>query len=424
MKRLPFVPGRWTRGALTLMLLVAPAFVGLTAASGSAHAAANPKAGDPCTSADLGRRYPFIKSATMTPTITHFKTFFVTAGTTGQQIITLENTTVITVEVGTTTEIRAHFGITALTFVEGFVNRTVKKITASTDKEVQQITWNFLAPGYYGLFKGTRKVTGEYGSLNCTSVDKGAGQYATEWIERPGGSYTTYSIMEEGAIRCEDVVPPTSLMRLAQIQLGCDGVAAKERAERQARETREQAAQDRAAQDQAAQDQAAASEATETGRVVAPFAVPPGFACEAGYYRVGTSDRLLNWWNQDGTDEIRLRGWSTSSRAQWSLCQGPVTNGRAEHVLITRYSGKCLTLVAGEMTVEGGRFFEEDCRTVDDRQRFYLYRDVPGSALVGVQVKSGGFMLGQARVADNEVLRQYSMGMEDGTGTYLLEKIA
>lgn len=388
-------------------MFAASAAIGGTAAAGPALAA-DPKAGEPCTAADLGKRYPLIKSATVTPTITHFKTFFVTAGTTGSQTITLENSTVITVEVGTTTEIRAQFNITTLGNVSAFVNRSVKTITASTDKEVQQMTWNFLAPGYYGLFKGTRKVTGQYAGINCSRVDKGGGQYATEWIERPGGTYTTYSVMEEGAIRCEDAVPPNSLMRLAQIQLGCDGAAAKEKAEKQARQQADEPLTVESA----------------SGTVVAPFAVPPGFACEAGYYRIGTPDRLLNWWNQDGTEEIRLQAWSSSTRAQWSLCQGPVSNGMPEHVLITRYSGKCLALHPGETAAEGGRLLEESCRTVDDRQRFYIYRDVPGSDKVGLQIKSTGFMAGQSVLANNQVLRQYSMGMADGTGTYLLEKVA
>lgn len=411
MKRLSPVPGRWTKGLLTVAMFAASVLVGTSAAGAPALAAAAPKVGDPCTAGDLGKRSPFIKSATVVPTVTHFKTFFVTAGTTGSQVITLENSTVITVEVGTTTQITAQFGISALSFVGAFVNRTVKTSTASTDKEVQQITWNFLAPGYYGLFKGTRKISGEYGSINCDRVDKGGGVFATEWVERPGGSYTTYSVMEEGAIRCEDVVPANSVMRLAQIQLGCDGTAARRAAEQAAERSAEKAAEQPRRQPSA-------------GGEMALFAAPPGFTCEAGYYRIGTPDRLLNWWNQDGTDEIRLRGWSSSARAQWSLCQGPVTNGRPEYVLITRYSGKCLTLHSGETLIEGGRLMEDGCRTVDDSQRFYIYRDVPGSDKVGIQVKSPGYMVGQIRIADNESVRQYSTGMADGTGTYLLEKIA
>ncbi|SEG95555.1 hypothetical protein SAMN05444920_109100 [Nonomuraea solani] len=376
--------------------------IGTIAMGGTATAAADPVVGQPCTAADLGKRHPLVKSATLTPTITHFKTFFVTSGTTGSQVVTLEHTNQIQVAVGTITQITATFNLGVLGNVQAFVNRTVTKTTSSTDRESTQMTWNFVAPGYYGLFKGTRKVTGEYGSINCGRVDKGGGQYATEWIERPGGAYTTYTVMEEGAIRCEDVVPANSIMRQAQIQLGCDGRAAKEEAGRQR-----------------------ADEPSRGGDVVAPLAVPPGFTCDPGYYRIGTPDRLLNWWNQDGTDEIRLQAWSSSTRAQWLLCQGPVSNGMTEHVIITRYGdAKCLTLHSGETASEGGRLQEESCRTVDDRQRFYLYRDVPGSDKIGFQVKSSGFMAGQAVVANNQVLRQYSMGMADGTGTYILEKIA
>jgi hypothetical protein len=59
---------------------------------------------------------------------------------------------------------------------------------------------------------------------------------------------------------------------------------------------------------------------------------------------------------------------------------------------------------------------------VDDGQRFHLYRDVPGSDLVGPQNKMSGSMLGQARVADGESPRQDSTGRADGTGTYVLER--
>ncbi|MFD1538410.1 hypothetical protein [Nonomuraea guangzhouensis] len=407
MKRLRSASGRWTKGVLTLAMLAASGLICLNATP--AGAAADPKPGEACTAADLGKRYPIVKSAVMTPTLTHFKTFFVTAGTTGSQTVTLETSTTVTVEVGTTTQILAGFNIGVLGRVEAFVNRTVKKTTASTDKETQAITWNFIAPGYYGLFKGTRKVTGEYGGLNCTRVDKGGGQYATEWVERPGGSYTTYSVMEEGAIRCEDTVPAGSLMRMAQVQLGCDGLAAKKQAAEQAR---------RQAAEQAKQQ----VEKTASAGAVAPFAVPPGFVCEPGYYRLGTPDRLLNWYNIDGTDEIRLAGWSSATRAHWAVCHGPVSAGMDEYLFISHYSGKCLTLT--EELDEGGRLQEGGCQTVDNRQRFYVYRDVPGSDLVGLQVKSSGFMFGQARVANGETLRQYSTGMADGTGTYLLEKIS
>ncbi|MEI5101822.1 hypothetical protein RB200_29050 [Streptomyces sp. PmtG] len=94
-----------------------------------------------------------------------------------------------------------------------------------------------------------------------------------------------------------------------------------------------------------------------------------------------------------------------------------------EHVFINRESGKCVTLVSAETAAEGGRMDEENCRITDGSQRFHVYQDVPGSGLIGPQNKLTGFMAGQSRVTDNEIMRQYSTGNADGTGTYLLEKI-
>lgn len=363
-------------------------------------AAEDPKAGDACTASDLGKRHPFIKSAVTEPTITHFKGYYITDGSTGSQSITMSTQTVITVEVGNTTQISSGFSIGTLFKVEAFANRTVKKSTATTNAQSQTITWNFLKPGYYGLYQGTSKVTGVYGSLNCGRVDLGGGRSATQWIERPGGTYTTFSTIEEGAVRCEDSVPAGSIMNKAQKILGCTGAPA-----------------------QAAPKAPAPAAKAPTGRVAAPAALPPGFTCLAGYYRIGTPDRLLFWWNADGTAEFRLHAWAKSTRVQWQVCQGPATNGMVEHVFLTRQSKKCLTLRAADAPTESAPFYEEGCRTVDDGQRFYVYQDVPGSNLVGLQNKLTGFMIGQERVTDNDTMRQYSMGKADGTGTYVLEPI-
>ncbi|WP_067460320.1 hypothetical protein [Actinomadura macra] len=393
MVKIPMV----ARGAMALSLAAVSM---LTAASTAAAASADPKPGDTCTSADLGKRHPFIKSAVTDPTITHFKGYYVTDGSTGSQSVTLSTQTVITVQVGNTAQITSGFNIGTLFKVEAFVNSTVTKSTATTNTQSMTITWNFLKPGYYGVYQGTRKVTGEYGSLNCDRVDLGGGRYATRWVARPGGTYTTFSTIEEGAVRCEDKVPAGSIMRKAQTVLGCTGTPPQ---------TRTQAP--------------APAKETPTGHALAPKALPPGFTCLPGYYRIGTPDRLLFWWNADGTDEFRLRAWGSSARPQWQVCQGPTSNGKVEHLLITRQSNKCLTLRPADVPSESVRLFEEGCRTVDDGQRFYVYQDVPGTDLVGLQNKLSGSMIGQERVTDNENMRQYSTGKADGTGTYVLEPI-
>lgn len=401
------VLSRLTTGTASLALIATSALAGVTALAGPAAAAGDPRAGEACTSADLGKRHPFIKSVKVEPTITHFKGYFVTAGSTGSQSVKLSTQTQVTVEVGTSTTVTVGFAFEVLTKAETAVNRTVKKTTATTSAEEQTITWNFTQPGYYGLYQGTRKVTGEYGSLNCDRVDRGDGTYATQWTERPGGRYTTFSTIEEGAIRCEDQVPAGSIMKKAQEILGCEGTAAKERATGKA-----------PAPDSAHKGQ----EASGNGERGAG-SVPPGFTCLPGKYRIGTPDRKLFWVTYGAGDYFRLRpGPRLPEGGTWSMCEGPQSNGKTEYALVNSYKGRCATMTDHSGS-EGAQFRMDPCRTADDYQRFYLYRDVPGSDLIGLQLKANGYMVGQERVVDDTAMRQYSQGKADGTGTYVLEKI-
>ncbi|GGY03663.1 hypothetical protein GCM10010324_58230 [Streptomyces hiroshimensis] len=73
-------------------------------------------------------------------------------------------------------------------------------------------------------------------------------------------------------------------------------------------------------------------------------------------------------------------------------------------------------------STEGGEVQQAACKTADNLQPFYIYRDVPGSNKIDIQNKQSGFMIGQERISDNQPMRQYSLGKPDGTGTYLLEK--
>ncbi|MEV0443750.1 hypothetical protein AB0I84_22675 [Streptomyces spectabilis] len=397
---------RLTTGTAALALVATSALAGVTALASPAVAAADPKAGEACTSADLGKRYPFTKSVKVEPTITHFKGYFVTAGSTGSQAVKLSTQTQVTVAVGTSTTIKTNFDFGVLFKAEASINRTVQKTTATTSAAEQTITWNFTQPGYYGLYQGTRKVTGEYGSLNCDRVQRDDGTYATQWTERPGGQYTTFSTIEEGAIRCEDQVPASSIMKKAQEILGCDGTAAKKQDKK-------------APAPRAARKHQKASVNSELGT----SAAPPGFTCLPGTYRIGTPDRKLYWTTFGAGDYFRLRpGPRLPEGATWSVCEGPQSNGRTEYALVNGYKGRCATMTDHSDT-EGAMFRMDPCRTADDYQRFYIYRDVPGSDLVGLQLKANGHMVGQERVVDDTAMRQYSAGNTDGTGTYVLQKI-
>ncbi|WP_199818821.1 hypothetical protein [Streptomyces sp. NRRL B-1347] len=245
--------------------------------------------GDSRTAADLGTRHPYIKTTEVSPTITHFKGWYVTEGTTGNQTVTTSTQTTITVSVGLNNSIEGGFASETLGKAGVSVGLNVKAESSSTSTESNSVAWNFNQAGYYGVYKGTKKVTGTYGSLNCNRVQQNDGSWALKWIEgSEGGSFTTYTTLEEGA------VAPTATQK-------------------HNRHTQ-----------------------------------PP--ATERGVLR---------------------------------------------------------TLPCAE----------------DDLQRFYIYRDVPGSPKIGVQNKYTGSMMGHDRYADGEFLRQYSSGRQDGAGTYNLTTV-
>ncbi|MFI9206057.1 RICIN domain-containing protein [Streptomyces sp. NPDC053048] len=424
---------RWARGLVALAVTATSTLAALNVMAGPAAAAGHPKPattadqpklGDACTSSDLGKRYPFIKSAQVQPTITHFKGWYVTDGSTGSQTIETSTQTVVTVQVGLSVNIQGNFQVGVLGQVGGSLGLNVQMSSSSTSSQSKSITWDFRSPGYYGLYEGTRKVTGQYGSLNCNRVDLGNGSFATKWVEGPGsGSFTTYTTLEEGAVRCEDTVPRNSIMKKAQDILGCGTAAARSAAHAPAAK----AAPAPTAKAPSAPAKAARQGAKKdaTGWPPGP-AVPPGFTCEQGYSKIATPERTL-FWSAPGFmqgDDIQLSadpGWF-GNQDQWQVCRGPESGGIAEHIFINRATGKCLTIAESTASDEGSPLRQADCKT-DDLQRFHVYRDVPGSDKIGVQNKFTGYMVGHDRTAEGQPVRQYSMGKPDGTGTYVLVKV-
>ncbi|MCC2275968.1 hypothetical protein LKL35_11140 [Streptomyces sp. ET3-23] len=413
-------PGRWARGLVTLAVTATSTLAAVTALAGPAAAAEHskptttadqPKLGDACTSADLGKRYPFIKSAQVQPTITHFKGWYVTDGSTGSQTIDTSTQDVVTVQVGLSVNITGSFQIKLLGQVGGSLGLNVQMSSTHTSSESKSITWDFRKPGYYGLYEGTRKVTGQYGSLNCNRVDQGNGAFATKWIAGPdSGSYTTFTTLEEGAVRCEDAVPGNSIMKRAQDLLGCGTAAARAAAHAPAAKA-------------ASAPAAKAKKAKDPVDWPSGPAVPPGFTCDKDYYKIATPDRSLFWTAPDflGGDNVQLRAAPSGfgNPDQWQMCRGPENGGIAEDIFINRSSNKCLAVAESTAADEGAPLQQVDCKT-DDLQRFYVYRDVPGSDKIGVQNKFTGYMIGHERNAEGQPLRQYSMGKPDGTGTYIL----
>ncbi|HEY9328234.1 MAG TPA: hypothetical protein VIS09_08365 [Streptomyces sp.] len=400
-----------------LGLAVSPA-----AAAPAVPVAAQAELGGACTAADLGTRHPYIKTTEVTPTITHFKGWYVTEGSTGTQKVTTTVQATIEVKVGATgsANVEGSFPGEVLSKAGATAGVEVQLTYTSTSTASTEVTWNFGSPGYYGLYKGTKKVTGTYGSLNCNRVQQSDGSWALKWAEGAGaGSFTTFTTLEEGAVRCEDTVPADSIMRKAQDLLDCGSATAT---------AKHPAGPVTSAK--AAEAGPEGERATEAGKGVKPTGSPApatraALDCQSAVYRIDVPGKPLNWSAPllPG-DGIRLResNFLSAHLDNWRLCDVTESNGVIEASLWNWGNGGCATVPANTANQEGASLTTATCGQ-DDLQRFYIYRDLPGSSKIGVQNKYTGYMMGHDRYADGELIRQYSSGRQDGTGTYALTAV-
>ncbi|MEV4741994.1 RICIN domain-containing protein [Streptomyces sp. NPDC049555] len=421
-------PGRRARGLIALTVTAASTLAAMTAVAGPAAAqgaapAGAVQAGQSCTAADLGKRHPVIKSTEVAPTITHFKGWYVTEGTTGSHSVSTNTQTSISVSVGLTGNIQGSFGTEALGMVGASLGLNVQVTYSSTSSVSDTVNWNFNQPGYYGVYKGTKKVTGTYGSLNCNRVLQGDGSWALKWIEGADtGSYTTYTALEEGAVRCEDKVPANSIMAKAQGLLDCGSPAATAKHEAGPVPSAKADAARKAATKATARDAAEKTAARKVAGSTAVSRAAQGLTCDSGFYKIGVPGRSLYWTGPLlAADGVRLRTSTIFSGDldQWLLCNKVENNGVIEATLVNHRSQWCLTVPEQNAANEGAALQTAPCAE-DDLQRFSIYRDVPGSAKIGVQNKYTGSMMGYDRYADGEFIRQYSSGKQDGTGTFTL----
>lgn len=413
--------------AVTAMSLVASPAAAAPTASPAAATTARP--GDTCTAADLGTRKPYIKSTEVSPTITHFKGWFVTEGTTGNQVVTTSTQTVISVSVGVTGGLEGSFPVQTLTAAGATLGLSVKVDASSTSTESNAVTWNFNQPGYYGVYKGTKKVTGTYASLNCNRVQQSGGGWALKWVEGPGGgNFTTFTTVEEGAVRCQDSVPANSIMAKAQGLLDCGSPAAKAEHPAGAVPPTAKQQRDRLAQRQAATGGKVAGQPKAGGpgaKAGAPSA-KADLSCGAELHRIGVPGKPLFWGAPHlRADSVRLRPSTifSGNLDQWRLCNVTERDGVIEATLWNLGNQACATIPVQSAGADQAPLMMAAPCTEDDLQRFYIYRDVPGSSKIGVQNKYTGSMMGHDRYADGESVRQYSSGRQDGTGTYTLNRV-
>ncbi|MFF2658621.1 hypothetical protein ACFVUH_14765 [Kitasatospora sp. NPDC058032] len=105
---------------------------------------------------------------------------------------------------------------------EAWVGFPVQKTTSSTGGSTLTTTWSYNQPDRYGLYRGTRKVLGEYVKYVCVRTGPDTG----EWVSAvPGsgttGTFITYGSVENGIVRCARTEAAGTLRRAAQVRLGC-----------------------------------------------------------------------------------------------------------------------------------------------------------------------------------------------------------
>lgn len=162
-----------------------------------------------------------VESAEVNPVLTHLMTLNIADGTTGQRTYTLTRVNSVSTTFNASVEINAEAGklFAKVGMKVGFSVQTTK---SSTDTETNTMTWNFTKPGYYGLYKGTRQVTGTFQKWICRRVFDQSGATWLQWTKTgPIGTFTTFANMEEGTVNCPDVYPAGTLRALAQRSLAC-----------------------------------------------------------------------------------------------------------------------------------------------------------------------------------------------------------
>ncbi|WP_406204494.1 hypothetical protein OH807_28925 [Kitasatospora sp. NBC_01560] len=204
------------RAVLTSGLAALFAVTGL--GLGAAPAQADPPP-TPVCNPDRDYLWEDIVSARVDPTVTDFVAVAITPGTTGQYTRTLTEINSVSTTVNNSVEVTAEFKalFAKVSAKVGFAVTDTKSSTRSTSVTD---TVNFNSPGYYGMYRGTRKVTGEWVRYICARSGPGTGY----WINiTPGspGTFTTFDVPEQGTVSCAWPEPAGTLRAAARLRLFC-----------------------------------------------------------------------------------------------------------------------------------------------------------------------------------------------------------
>ena len=158
-----------------------------------------------------------IINADVTPVVTHFLAFNIATGSSGDRTDTLTVTNTVTTTYNFSAEISQTISLLMVQIGQK-VGFSVQTTTSSTTTESSTMHWSFSQPGYYGLYKGTRRVDGLFRTWYCKPGIPGI---KGKWSQPVLEPYTTYTYMEEGVVVCSDVYPWGTVRAAAQEQLDC-----------------------------------------------------------------------------------------------------------------------------------------------------------------------------------------------------------
>ncbi|WP_030395234.1 hypothetical protein [Kitasatospora purpeofusca] len=203
--------------ASTAAVLAAVGSLGLVNATGAAAATPSAAPSGVCNPA-VDKPVQDILNSKVEAVVTDFSAINVAPGTTGQRYQTLTRVDTVTTTVNRNTEISASASFLFFK-VSATVGFSVQTTTSSTTTTTASNTWNFNQPGYYGLYRGTQKVSGEYVEYTCARA--GAIGFWLNTTPNGKGTFTTFGYPEEGTVSCASPEAAGTLRNAARQRLAC-----------------------------------------------------------------------------------------------------------------------------------------------------------------------------------------------------------
>jgi hypothetical protein len=115
-----------------------------------------------------------------------------------------------------------------------------------------------------------------------------------------------------------------------------------------------------------------------------------GWACDAGYYRINTSNSMVFDISQgpDNKGSVVQYQYQGLANQQWRVCHwGADSSSTTPYIFKNRINGYCLT-IWNKSTGDGAWFIEGDCSGwIYDDQKFWL-NYIPGTSTFGMQVQN------------------------------------